>query len=90
MSAEINLPQFLQPDADNMKVAEVDGSTVGECLDDLVKQFPRLEPMLFDKNRKLFSYLDVFINRKSAYPEELDRPVADGDELHIINIILGG
>lgn len=90
MSVEINIPQFLQPVADEVKVADVNGSTVGDCLSDLVKQFPRLEAKLFGKKGKLHSYLDVYINGESAYPEELSRPVADGDELHIINIIIGG
>ena len=90
MSVEINLPQFLQHVADNVKVVSVGGSTVGECLDGLVKRFPDLEPHLFDRKGRLHGYIDVFVNRQSAYPEELARPVADGDKLHIINIIVGG
>jgi len=90
MSVEINIPQFLQPVADEVKVADVNGSTVGDCLSDLVKKFPRLEEKLFGENGKLHGYLDVFINGESAYPEELARPVSQGDELHIVNIIVGG
>ncbi len=90
MSVEIRIPQFLQPVADEVRVADVNGSTVGDCLSDLVKRFPRLEAKLFDDNGKLHGYLDVYINGESAYPEELARPVAEGDELHIINIIVGG
>jgi len=89
MSVTVNIPQFLQPDTDDVRAAKVDGGTVGECLNDLVKRFPRLKPLLF-KNGKLHGYLDVFVNKKSAYPEELAKPVANGDELHIINIIVGG
>lgn len=91
MSVTINIPQFLQPDTDEVKVAKVDGCTVGECLNDLVQQFPQLKPQLFNnKSGKLHGYLDVFVNKKSAHPEGLGRPVANGDELHIINIIVGG
>ena len=90
MSVEINIPQFLQYLTDEMKVVYVNGGTVGDCLSDLVTQFPQLEALLFSKNGKLHSYLEVYINGESAYPEELAKPVVNGDELHIINIIVGG
>ncbi|MBI4283626.1 MAG: MoaD/ThiS family protein [Chloroflexi bacterium] len=90
MSITVNIPQFLQPSSDEVPLARVDGGTVGECLNNLVQKFPRLKPQLFSQNGKLHGYLDVFVNRESAYPEELARTVADGDELHIVNIIVGG
>lgn len=86
----VNIPQFFQHLAGGVKVTEVEGETVGECLSKLVRQFPGLEPRLFAKRGKLHNYLDIFVNRQSAYPEELAKPVRDGDELHIINIIVGG
>ena len=90
MGVEINIPQFLQHLTNGVKVAEVSGRTVGECLIDLVRQFPQLKALLFTKNGKLLKYLDVYINGESAYPEELAKPVSDGDELYIIKIIVGG
>ena len=91
MSVTINIPQFLQPDTGDVRAAKVEGDTVGECLNDLVRQFPRLKPLLFNsKNRKLHRYLDVFVNKKSSHPLGLDKPVASGDELYIFNIIVGG
>ena len=90
MSVEINIPQFLQPITDEVKVVEVNGGTVGDCLSALVKRFPRVEAKLFSKNGKLQSYLGVYVNGESAYPDELARKVTSGDELHIINIIAGG
>jgi adenylyltransferase/sulfurtransferase len=90
VSVEINIPQFLHPITDEVKVVDVDGGTVGDCLSDLVKRFPRLEAKLFSENGKLQSYLGVYVNGESAYPDELARKVTNGDELHIINIIAGG
>ncbi len=71
-------------------MVNVNGGTVGDCLSDLVKRFPRLEAKLFSENGKLQSYLGVYVNGESAYPDELARKVTNGDELHIINIIAGG
>jgi len=90
VSVVINIPQFLQHLVGAVKVADVNGRTVGECLNDLVKQFPQFEEVLFNKSGKLPKHLDVYINGKSAYPEELAKPVNDGDELRIMNIIVGG
>jgi molybdopterin converting factor small subunit len=71
-------------------VVEVSGSTVGECLNQLVKRFPRLKPMLLGKKGRLLNYVEVYVNQESSYPEELAKPVKDGDELHITLIIAGG
>ena len=90
MRVVIHIPQFLQHIADDVKVAHVKGRTVGECLRDLVSQFPQLEALLFNRRGKLLKHLDVFINRESAYPEELAKPVSEGDELHIMKAIVGG
>jgi len=90
MSIKINIASYLKPLANNLEVVEVNGSTVGECLNHLVKQFPRMEKMLFDKNGELFSYAGIYLNGEDAYPEELAKPVKDGDELYILYIIGGG
>jgi len=90
MSIKIEIPSYLQPYTNNMEVVEVNGSTVGGCLNHLVKQFPGIEKMLFAKNGKLFGYVTIYINGEDAYPEELAKPVKDGDELDILYIIGGG
>ena len=90
MSIKINIHPGLHHFTNDQDVAEVNGSTVGQCLDHLVKQFPGIEKGLFDKNGKLLNYVDIYVNLESAFPEELAKPVKDGDELHIIVIIAGG
>ena len=90
MSIEVKFSPILAKYTNNQRATEVSGSNVGECLDHLVKQFPDLKPALFAKDGKLHRYLDVYINGESAYPEELVKPVKDGDELHIVMVIAGG
>jgi len=89
MSIKINV-SALHHYTDGQQVVEVNGSTVGQCLDQLVKQFPGIAPCLFDKDDKLHSDIDIYTNGKSAYPEELAKLVKDGDELHITFLIGGG
>ena len=90
MSVKINIPSYMQSFTDNMRVVELNGSTVGECLDHLVKQFPGMKKQLFSKDGDLFENIIMSVNGESAYPEQLIKPVQDGDELNIVVIIGGG
>ena len=90
MSVKVNINPALYQYTNNQGMVEVNGDTVGQCLDHLVKQFPGIEKGLFDKKGKLLNYIDIYVNGKSAYPEELAKPVKKGDELHIVITIAGG
>ena len=80
----------MQPFTNNMEVVEVNGSTVGECLNHLFKQFQGMKKQLFSKHGNLFENIIISVNGESAYPEQLAKPVKDGDELNILLIIGGG
>ena len=90
MSIKINIPSYMRSFTNNREVVEVDGSTVGECLNYLVKQFPGMKQQLFSKSGSLFENIIISVNGESAYPEQLAKPVKDGDELNIVFIIGGG
>jgi molybdopterin converting factor small subunit len=90
VSIKINIPPFLQPFTNNTEVAEVNGSTIGECLNHLVKQFPSVREWLLSKNSELFEDFIISVNREVTYPQQLASSVTDGDELHIIFLDAGG
>jgi molybdopterin converting factor small subunit len=90
MSVKINIHPSLLHVTDNQEIVEVSGNTVGQCFEQLVKKFPDLKEWLYEKDGKLSKYIDVFVNQESAYPEELKKPVKDGDNLQIIMTIAGG
>jgi molybdopterin converting factor small subunit len=90
MAIKVNLYSGLSDYTGGRNEAEVKGNTIGECLADLTAQFPSLKRVLFEKNGELFKHIFVSVNLKSAYPEQLDVPVKEGDELHITFIIVGG
>ena len=90
MSVKIHLHPFLFHLTNNQDVIEVNGNTVGQCLEHLVDRFPGLREWVFGENGELNNLFDVYINLESTYPEELAKPVKDGDELHIIIVISGG
>lgn len=90
MSIEIKIPSLFARYTSQQQVARVNGSTVGECLEDLVGQFPDLKKVLFTRDGRLHYYIDVRVNMESAYPEKLAKPVKKGDTIHLIPIISGG
>jgi len=67
-----------------------EGTTVGECLNHLIRQHPGMEKALFAKKGKLLNVVEVFINHATAYPNELTKPVKDGDEINLLVMLAGG
>ena len=90
MSVRIYISPALYHIDGSQYLIESGGNTIGECLEQLVIQFPQIKKVLFDKNGELLSHLDVYLNGVSAYPDQLAKPVKDGDELLVISIITGG
>ncbi len=73
-----------------LDMVPVEGNTVGECLNHLTKQFPGMEKALFAKKDKLLNVVEVFVNHATAYPNELIKPVKNGDEIHLLVMLAGG
>jgi molybdopterin converting factor small subunit len=90
VSIKVHIPPALSYLANDQSVADVSGSTVGQCLSHLVKEFPELESTLLGEDGGLNNTLAVFVNLKSCYPEELAKAVHDGDEIHIVETVIGG
>jgi hypothetical protein len=49
-----------------------------------------MEKALFAKKDKLLNIVEVYVNHTSAYPNELVKPVKDGDEIHLVVMLAGG
>ena len=91
MAAQINIfYPHLQQHTNQKETVTVNGSTVGECLHQLVKQFPGLHKGIFDENGQLLSYVYLIINGKGNYPTDLSKRVHEGDELTIALLLAGG
>ena len=90
MSVKVNLHRSLAGLTNGQTVVEVNGNTVGQCLEQLVTRFPRLKKRLFEKDGALSRILEIYVNGESAYPDELATAVKDGDELDTVVLISGG
>ena len=90
MSVKIHLHPLLFHLADNKDIVEVEGKTVGACLEKLVARYPDLTDWVFDKEREINNLFEIYVNMESAYPENLAKPVSDGDEINLVIVIAGG
>ena len=90
MSVKVNIHVELQHLADEQASVEVNGTTVGECLNELVSKFPNLKKGLFDEKGGLVTYVEVYVNLESTFPDELAYSVKEGDEIHITIVNVGG
>jgi molybdopterin converting factor small subunit len=90
VSKKINLYSNLQRYTGNQTQIDTDGNTVGQCLNNLVKKYPAVKPVLFDKSGNLFSTIFISINLDSPNPEKLDRELIENDQIYIIQISAGG
>ncbi len=90
MGIKVRIHPFLQQFTGGQDVVESTGRTVGECLDNLEIQFPGIKQRLCDKQGHLYDYYEIYVNSESSYPEQLAKPVKDGDVLSIVIMIGGG
>jgi molybdopterin converting factor small subunit len=90
MSVMVKLPPVLQELSGGVETLEVKGRTVGECLEALEMRFPGIRELLLDRQGKLLRVFGIYINSDGLHPVELDSPVRDGDEIVILNFLMGG
>jgi molybdopterin converting factor small subunit len=90
MGVEINLPAYLRPYADDMESVNVKGNTIRECLNALITRFPALNKLVFDEKGKLLDYVSIFAANEIVYSDQLDKPIKDGETIHILYVIGGG
>ena len=90
MTAKLLLHPFIVGDGLPSKPIRVEGKTVGECLDSFLERFPDARDKLFERRGRLHAYIEVYVNDESAYPDELGRPVREGDEISLTYLMSGG
>ena len=62
----------------------VNGTTVAECLDDLVRIIPLMKKALSYESGALDPHIKVLVNQVGVGAEGLARKVTDGDEIHFV------
>jgi molybdopterin synthase sulfur carrier subunit len=90
VSIKVNLHPYFTHITKGRNVLEVEGKTVGQCLEDMVRQYPELKEWLYSEEGDLSNLYEVYVNMESTHPERMAKTVRDGDEIHIVAVIAGG
>ena len=91
MSVSVRLPTVLRAQAGGQSSVNAEGGTIGEVVDDLVRQFPGMATHLKAPDGGLHKFVNVYVNDEDVrYLDKLDTKVSDGDEVSILPAVAGG
>jgi len=91
MSVNIRFPSQLQRFIGGAAEVSTTGTTVGEVIDDLDRQFPGVKDNLCDEENQMRRFVNVYVNGDDIrFLANLNSTVKDGDEITIVPAIAGG
>ncbi len=89
--ANVHFTPALKRFVPNLKMVEVDGTTVAEILRGVDREFPGLVNYLIEDNGSLRKHVNIFINNTFIHDRTtLTDPVRSEDAVHIIQALSGG
>jgi molybdopterin synthase sulfur carrier subunit len=87
----LRIPTPLRPYANGQTEVTIQGTNVGEALNDLVIQYPDLKKHLFNEVQELRPFVNLFLGDEDVrYLDGVRTPLKEGDKLMIIPSIAGG
>jgi molybdopterin converting factor small subunit len=89
MSVKVNLTPYFRDVVAKTDV-QADGNTIRELIEDIDRKHPGFKKECIDDHGKVHEFIEIYINQKNAYPDELNRKVQDKDEVAILTVIGGG
>jgi MoaD family protein len=91
MAVTVKLPTQLRAAAGGSAETEVEGSTVGEVLDDLFERYAELRERISEDDGSLRRFVNVYVEGEDIrFLDGLETPVADGGEVTILPAVAGG
>ncbi len=86
--AQIKLAQIFQQFTDNQGIVEVHGSTVFECINELINKYPETRKWIFGSAST--PNVMILLNQNLILPDKLDKKVTPTDKIEIYPMIAGG
>src|SRR6266498_3380647 len=91
MAVKVSLPYaFGNQISDNAEI-ELEGLTVREIFEELIRIYPAIKPLLFDARGNPRNFVNIYVGAEDIRAlEGLDTRVVDGSEISIVPAIAGG
>ncbi|HEY2332605.1 MAG TPA: MoaD/ThiS family protein [Acidimicrobiales bacterium] len=91
MTATVRLPTIMRSNAGGQTEVTVEGATIGEVVDDLIRQFPGTATHLRAPDGGVHKFVNLYLNDEDVrYLQKLDTPVGEGDKISILPAVAGG
>jgi molybdopterin converting factor small subunit len=88
MLQKIKIAQILQQYTDDKEFVEVEGSSVRECLNDLIKKYPETKNYIFDVNNS--PLVIVLNNGEIVLPRQMDDKLSANQSISLVPVVAGG
>ena len=91
MSVTVRLPTVMRSHAGGQSEVSAEGSTVGEVVDDIVRQFPGTATHLRAPDGGVHKFVNLYLNDEDVrYLGKLETAVKDSDTVSIVPAVAGG
>ena len=91
MTAVVRIPTVLRPATGGATTVSVDGTTIGEVLNNLTESYPEIKGQLLNDDGSLHRFLNVYVNDDDVrYLGGVQAPVTDDDEITLLPAVAGG
>lgn len=91
MPVDVRLPTVLRQHAGGQASVQANGSTLGEVIDDLVRQFPGLAGQVVTDEGTLHRFVNVYVGDDDVrYLDKLDTKVTGDEVISILPAVAGG
>ena len=91
MAVTVRLPTIMRSNAGGQSEISAQGDTIGEVIDDVVKQFPGTATHLRAPDGGVHRFVNVYLNDEDVrYIGKLDAKVTEGDTVSIVPAVAGG
>ncbi len=87
----VRIPTALRRVTQGQGEVQIEGSTIGELIENLEKEFPGIKERLVDENGEIRKFVNFFVNDEDIrFLKGKDTELKEGDIVAIIPAIAGG
>jgi molybdopterin converting factor small subunit len=91
VSVTVRLPTIMRTQAGGQAEVSAEGTTVGEVVEDLIRQFPGTAKHLQAPDGGLHRFVNIYVDDDDIrYLQGKETPVADGAQVSILPAVAGG